>query len=120
MNLGRMRRWSRVVAVILLIAAGRGLPHFAQDDPGCSPAVIQSYAAHQQSDHAVGEASRADHRNHCAVCHWSRSLRSPLTAVSVWLADVNPPTLVSRGPVLAAAAVVEPALPARAPPSLLV
>src|SRR5687768_7779217 len=68
MNLARMRRWSRVLAVILLIAAGRGLAHFAQDDPGCTPGVIQPYGTHQQSDHALAEALRADHQNHCAVC----------------------------------------------------
>ena len=120
MSLARMRRWSRVLAVILVIAAGRGLPHFAQDDPACSPGGVQSYAGHQESDHALGEAQRADDQSHCALCHWSRSLRSPLTSLSLWVAHVPPPVLVSPRPASAAAVVVIASLPARAPPSLLV
>ena len=114
-----MRQWSRVVAVILLIAAARGLPHFAQDDPGCGPGSLQVSDPADAPGHAIGEAQRLDHQNHCALCHWSRSLRSPLTSLSLWIADVPPPILVARRPASAPVAVVVPELPARAPPSVL-
>jgi len=119
MSLGRMRRWARVIAVILLIAAGRGLPHFAQDDPGCAPGLLQADGA-DGSTHVIGGAPSAHSKNHCALCHWSRSLRSPLSSLSSWVAQATPPTLVARRPVSPAAAVVLPAVPARAPPSSFV
>ena len=120
MRLGRVRRWSRVVAVILLIAAGRGLPHFAQDDPGCTPGPFQLLLAEGGSDHVGGGPARARTPEHCALCHWSRSLRSPLASLPAWVTQAHPPTLVSRRPAPSAFTVVLPALPARAPPASVV
>ena len=115
-----MRRWARVVAMILLIAAGRGLPHFAQDDLGCAPGLLLEAAGADGSAHVIGGAPPVHPKTHCALCHWSRSLRSPLSSLSSWVAQAPPPTLVARRPASAAAAVVLPAVPARAPPSFFV
>jgi len=115
-----MRRWARVIAMILLIAAGRGLPHFAQDDPGCAPGLLLEAAGADGSAHVIGGAPPVHPKTHCALCHWSRSLRSPLSSLSSSVAQAPPPTLVARRPASAAAAVVLPAVPARAPPSFFV
>ena len=109
-----MRRWARAVALVLLVASAR-LPHAAQDDQACA-SVFGGGASHDQSALAAGSASQPDH---CAICHWTRLLRSPLTPVGVTTASLGPATVVLRH---ALPLVVDPdddLLPARAPPALL-
>jgi hypothetical protein len=91
------------------------MPHAAQDDPACAAPPLEQ---HDESQHAIGAAAAAGHE-HCAVCHWSRTFRSPLDAR--WVSDLA----------LAAGSLLRPGradgrrsadpgrLPARAPPSRL-
>ena len=113
-----MRRWSRVVAAMLLLAALPAMPHFARDDFACDVGSALS-GPHDESRHALRAAGDSGERDHCALCHWSRSLRSPLTPLGVTVAP-DAPAAMEHGAV--AAAPPAPALdhlPARAPPSAL-
>jgi hypothetical protein len=118
MSLSRMRRWSRVVAVMLLIAAARGTPHFAQDDIGCDLAILAA-AEHDESKHGFRSSGDSGERDHCALCHWSRLLRSPLTALGVNVTPAAPAALEQGFVAPAPVSPIPEELPARAPPSFL-
>jgi hypothetical protein len=117
MALDRLRRWSRVIAVVLLVAAIR-LPHAAVDDAACMPAAIPSYGDHDESQHSLqpGPGSQAE-SEHCAVCHWTRSLRSPRTLLNLGVAELSPPSIVLRLDRAEVLPAVVDNLPARAPPA---
>lgn len=118
MSLLRLRRWSRVVSVVLLCAAAGGLPHFAADDPGCL-IPVESFDAHEETQHVVRAAGAVHTADHCAICHWTRSLRSPRAgSVPVGAAPLSSATLLRLQPPVHPAPVMEH-LPARAPPALL-
>ena len=117
MRLDRLRRWSRAIAVVLLVAAIR-LPHAAVDDAACLPVAIPSYGDHDESQHGLQPGSQAE-PEHCAVCHWTRSLRSPRTLLNLGAAEVSPPTTVHGPDQTQARSAVVDNVPARAPPSLL-
>jgi hypothetical protein len=113
----RMRRWCRVVAVVLLLATARGLPHLDRDDPACIGGVWL-LSGHDESQHAIGASAAPVPEDHCAICHWTRSLRPPLASVAVLVARA-PLTLVDRAPAVAPLTPVLENLPARAPPATL-
>jgi hypothetical protein len=115
MTLFRLRKSSRAVAVLLLLASGAGRPHLDKDDRACTPVVVDE---HDESKHRFGASVPIDHE-HCAICHWTRLPRSPFApipafhsprAVGVAVDDRDPFT--HRAPAL-------DRLPARAPPALL-
>jgi hypothetical protein len=114
--LSGFRRWSRLLAVLLLLASGR-LPHVAADDAACVPGSAEA-AAHDETRHAYRDGSVA-HTDHCAVCHWARSLRAPGGASAAAAIEVRPESSVvalaahpPQGPFLEG-------LAARAPPARL-
>ena len=116
MGLAAVRRSSRAIAVCLLIVSIWGFPHRAQGDDACGPL---SGAQHDESKHVIGGATPADHDEHCAVCHWLRSLKPGLAGRS---ASGSNPTLSSPLAAVAGSPHRDPAggqLPARAPPSSL-
>ena len=118
MSVLRLRRWSRLVSVVLLCAAAGGLPHSAADDPGCLTPV-ESFDAHHETQHVVGAAGGAHTSDHCAICHWTRSLRAPRTGPVPGAAQaLSSATLLRFHSPVHAAPVMEH-LPARAPPPLL-
>ena len=111
-----MRRWARTVALVLLVASAR-LPHLGQDDQLCA-----SLSSDESSQHnsVLGAGSDAPSQpEHCAICHWTRLLRSPLTVVGITTTNAGPATLVLRGALPAHVDPVDEHLPARAPPVLL-
>ena len=111
----RLQRWPRVVALLLLVASAR-LPHAAQDDDACATL----FATGSQDGSALIDGSgTASPPDHCAICHWTRLLRSPLTVVGVTVASVGPATVVARRALPFHANPVNEHLPARAPPSTL-
>jgi hypothetical protein len=117
MRLFRGRRWSRLVAVTLLLATAYGLPHIAQDD-GCVEGTLAFDAQHDESRHAFRPDTVAE-RDHCAICHWSRSLRVSRVPVGVLAAQIVQPSFVLR---IVGRIHVPPVLenlPARAPPAPL-
>ena len=117
MTVSRVRCSSRVVAAFLLIATLRGLPHFAQDDLACD--IPQASAPHDESRHGLNVPGKAGARDHCALCHWSRLLRSPLTALGITVMP-EAATPIDHGPPAAAPiAPVLQLLSARAPPTTL-
>ena len=101
----------------MLVLAAVRLPHFAADDAACAPVVVTAYGEHDESQHALQSATTEAADEHCAICHWTRSLRSPR------------PSLAGQSAAAAAhgvahwtgeAEVLTPSLerlPARAPPS---
>jgi hypothetical protein len=117
MMLMRARRCSRLVAAVLLLASAR-LPHLAADDVACVPAALAAYGQHDETDHGLRPAGQ-EPQEHCGLCHFTRSLRSPGTALAEWDARINPPSLVHQGPPGAPLASLPDSLPARAPPASL-
>ena len=110
LRLSLFRRFARSVVFLLLLAGPAGLQHSGKDDLAC--------VAGGASDGDVTELGAApdDTVEHCLVCHWTRSLRSPSASV-VRLR----PTLVAaaRADVRQAVPDRDPSLdraPARAPP----
>jgi len=111
-----MRRWARTVALVLLVASAR-LPHLGQDDQLCAGL---SSGGSSQHNSVLGAGSGAPSQpEHCAICHWTRLLRSPLTVVGISTTNVGPATVVLRGALPAHVDPVNEHLPARAPPALL-
>src|SRR5688500_9475669 len=76
MVLARLRRSSRVIA-LLLLASFWGLSHGESDD-ACAIVAIE---AHDESKHVV-DAPGGGEPDHCAVCHSVRSPRRPFGAHS--------------------------------------
>jgi hypothetical protein len=116
MSSWQFRRWSRVVALVLLAATVR-LPHAAADDDACAPwLLIQSADGGMAVAQDSGAAATPDH---CAICHWTRLLRSPLTPLGVLFAAAGAATTLERGPQHVYVVPVQDHLPARAPPAEL-
>lgn len=76
MSLALLRRWSRAVALSLLVASLWGLPHGGEADDACAPAPEQ----HDESRHVITAVPAVD-ADHCAVCHWLRTLQPELAGV---------------------------------------
>jgi hypothetical protein len=103
------------VAVVLLLAAVHGLPHLALDDALCAPTATFA-AEHDETQHGIRAAAPL-HEEHCALCHWVRSLRAPGAALAVGITRVTPPTLVDGAAASAHRSPARDGLPARAPPA---
>jgi hypothetical protein len=116
MKVRGMRRWARAVALVLLVASAR-LPHVGQDDQACAPV----FAGGSSQDYsALGAGSGVESQpEHCAICHWTRLLRSPLTSVGLTSGSLMPATVVLRHAPPLHVDPVDNLLPARAPPALL-
>lgn len=113
----RLRRWSRAISVVLVLAAVSGLAHLAEDDAACLSA-FEAFNHHDHSKHAIRPGEPL-HQDHCAVCHWSRSLRAPRTAPAGWARHAPVSSVVHS---LSPSPHVAPVLdhtPARAPPRVL-
>ena len=111
-----MRRWARTVALLLLVASAR-LPHLGQDDQACA-SLVSGGSSQDKSTLGAG-ADTTSQPEHCAICHWTRLLRSPLTVVGITTTNVGPATLVLRGAIPLHVDPIHEHLPARAPPALL-
>ena len=116
MGLAWLRRSSRLIAAVVLLASMWQLPHRAQDDEICVPAATE---AHDESKHVFTAVADYDHRDHCAICHWLRTLKPAYSAgpVATTGADAG---LRLAAP--ASSSLRDPGtgqLPARAPPSQL-
>jgi hypothetical protein len=115
MALAWLRRSSRAVAAIVVLVSMWQMPHLGQDDDICAPAQAE---AHDESKHVFTTATAAADQEHCAICHWVRSMNlglrmRELTAVPV-ASD-------SRFLALASHSLRDPGnsrIPARAPPVL--
>ena len=116
MALAWLRRSSRVVAAVILLASLWQLPHQLQDDEVCAPAAA---AAHDESKHVFTSPGAVAHQDHCAICHWLRSINPGCAAGA---AAVVPKESGSRLAALTSGTLRDVSadrLPARAPPSLL-
>lgn len=115
MSLAWLRRSSRAVAAVVLLVSLWQLPHRAEDDEICAPGSAQ---AHDESKHVFTTVGDTAHPEHCAICHWLRSINPALgvrglTAIPVE-SDSRFCALVSRS-------LRDPGanrIPARAPPTL--
>lgn len=107
----------RAVAVVLFVTTLRGLPHFAQDDLACV-AVIQAGAAGQPAA-GLSADEASPHREHCAICHWTRGLRSPARTPGMAFAQAAPAHAVPAIAIVSRPVPVLDQLPARAPPAVL-
>jgi hypothetical protein len=98
----------------VLLAAVVRLPHSAADDRDCAPWLATQPAnggsAIAQDDGAIPSP------DHCAICHWTRLLRSPLTPLGVMVAPAGTATTLERDPRNTYVAHAHKQLPARAPP----
>jgi hypothetical protein len=118
MSLLRAQRWSRLVAMVLLVAMTPGVPHLALDDVACVPGGAGASREHDETQHGL-RAGGQEEQDHCAICHWTRLLRSPRADVAGGMAHVTPPSAVHGGPDTAHVAPDLDSLPARAPPPAL-
>ena len=108
-----LRRFTRAVALVLLLVGPAGFPHVGQDDLACAPADMGGDVAQTIA------AAPTESAEHCLVCHWARSLRSRSPAFvrvdSVFVAGPHvelPLASPHRAPALDRS-------PARAPPAAL-
>jgi mono/diheme cytochrome c family protein len=114
MGLAWLRRSSRAVAAVILLASLWQLPHQVQDDDICTPAAAE---AHDESKHVFTAAGATAHPDHCAICHWLRAMNP---AFAGGPATVVPDESGSRLAALTSGTLRDPRanrLPARAPPS---
>jgi hypothetical protein len=72
MSLAALRRSSRTVAFWLLLFSVWGLPHRTEGNDSCPPAGLEQ---HDESKHVFSSATRSDGAEHCAVCHWLRTIK---------------------------------------------
>jgi hypothetical protein len=115
MSLPAVRQWARTIAALLLLATAARLPHLAADDAACLPAAV---GEHDETQHGF-QPGAAVEDDHCAVCHWSRSLRSLRAPLTEAAAHVTPRAIVAHSDEVAATSASIEQLPARAPPSAL-
>ena len=115
MPLAWLRRSSRAVAAIVLLVSMWQFPHRGEDDDVCAPAQAE---AHDESKHVFTGASDSAHQEHCAICHWLRSMNPGLGMGGLTAIPVQSDT---RFVALASRSLRDPAssrIPARAPPSV--
>ena len=117
MPLAWLRRSSRAVAALVLLVSMWQLPHRGQDDDICAPAQNE---AHDESKHVITTASGSLDQEHCAICHWLRSMNPGFGVRGLTAGPIESDTRflapVSRS-------LRDPGtnrIPARAPPSLQV
>ena len=72
----RLRGSAKTVSAVLVLLSLWSLPHLSRPDI-CVPAGLEH---HDESKHVFTAASQGPHQEHCAVCHWMRSLRPTLAA----------------------------------------
>src|SRR5687768_5114286 len=116
MALSWLRRSSRAVAAIVLLVSMWQMPHRGQDDDICAPALGE---AHDESKHVFTSVSESGHQDHCAVCHWLRSMNPGLGVRGV---AAVPAASDNRFCSLVSRSLRDPGssrLPARAPPSTI-
>jgi hypothetical protein len=119
MFLDRLRRGARLTAAALLIALASSLAHAAPDDDACLPSgAATAYGDHDETQHRLRAGDHQESR-HCAVCHWTRSLRAPAPGTAVRAGEVTPPTPLHAAPGRDHIPPVLPLLPSRAPPAIL-
>ena len=117
MRLVRLRRWSRVVALLLLVISVRPF-HAAADDPGCAwPEAVSTRDGASSLGKATGAAQST--QDHCAICHWTRLLRSPLSGTGFTVAAIAATTTLESTGSSGYVAPTHDHLPARAPPTFL-
>jgi hypothetical protein len=117
MKLVRLRHWSRVVALVLLVVSVRPF-HAAADDPGCAwPDTVSTRDGASSLAKASGTGSGT--QDHCAICHWSRLLRSPLTGTGFTVVAAAATTPLECAGPRGYVAPTHDHLPARAPPVVL-
>jgi hypothetical protein len=107
------------VALVLLTVAVRP-PHAASDDEACAPWFDGLADRTAQTSLATSTAPASDAQEHCAICHWTRLLRSPLTPIGVTITVATAATTLERSGPQAYVAPIHEHLPARAPPASLV
>lgn len=79
----RLRGSARTVSAVLVVLSLWTLPHSSQPDI-CLPAGTEE---HDASRHVYTAGSKAADDEHCAVCHWMRSLKPAFTSRPLGAAD---------------------------------
>lgn len=113
MSFAALRRSSRTYAFWLLLVSLWGLPHRADGADSCPPAGSEQ---HDESKHVFSSASRAD-AEHCAVCHWLRTIKHEFADALTAEGRPEPATRLSTPRVSAGGDGIPRQLAARAPPA---
>lgn len=107
-----LRGYARTVAAVLVVLSLWSLPHLSLPDI-CVPEGAEQ---HDESKHVFTAAPAASQTEHCAVCHWMRTLKPAFddSERSTIRLDGSAPILI----VATAARLdeVRAHIPARAPP----
>ena len=114
MRLAWLRRSSRAVAVFLLLTSLWQLPHRAQDDEICAPGAAEH---HDESKHVFTTADALTHPDHCAICHWLRSLNPVFSSGAAVAVPLVPGGRLASAGTRDVADSRGDRLPARAPPA---
>lgn len=113
MALARLRRSSRLIALVLLTSFW-AVSHRANDD-ACAAGIFQ---AHDESKHVI-RAPTGGEPEHCAICHSLRTLRRPFGPIAhLGYLDAYG-AVVESAEILPLRAPALDNLPARAPPATL-
>ena len=110
-----VRGYARTVAAVLVVLSLWSLPHLSLPDI-CVPEGAEH---HDETKHVFTAAPEASHTEHCAICHWMRTLKPTFedgqrSAVTL---DAGAPVIVVTSRVRRDDVRVH--LPARAPPVFL-
>lgn len=116
MSLAVLRGSARRLAAVLVLISLWSLPHVVQADDVCRPAGVEE---HDESKHVFhGSDSSTAHPEHCAICHWMRSLQPDFALRSTGLADPGAGATVVAVSPAAQGNSAKNRIPSRAPPSL--
>lgn len=108
-----IRSYVRLVAIALLVAAPVAFLHTGQDDVACA------LAGGAQTDGAtVKNTTAANGAEHCLICHWTRSFRSPFASTAHLESVLVITARVDVSPDAEQCAPPLDQLPARAPPAI--
>ena len=109
-----LRGYARTVATVLVALSLWSLPHTSLPDI-CVPKGAEQ---HDESKHVFTAAPDGPHHEHCAICHWMRTL-NPVSAASEGTGiRLAAGASIAVDGVAARCDYVLAHLPARAPPSL--
>ena len=110
-----VRGSAKTVSAVLMLLSLWSLPHRSLPDI-CVPAGLEE---HDETKHVFTAAAQGPHSEHCAICHWMRTLKPVFSATP----HAGTPLAAGAAVAIRTAPIVNDSaldhLPARAPPSIL-
>ena len=108
-----LRGSARTVSAVLVLLSLWSLPHRSQPDI-CLPAGFEE---HDESKHIYTAATPVAHEEHCALCHWMRSLKPAFASRPYIVTGAEGGAAVVTSPSHARRSAALCQIPSRAPPA---